>query len=111
MSSYFLLGWVVLITHFLEGITGFGCTVLALPFAILLVGTKQAVPVLLPCLNRAVDATVVAVGTVYGPPAALRDDPAALASAGQVCDLVLRLDLDQEQGAIALPGSAAHVAL
>ena len=47
MSSYFLLGWVVLITHFLEGITGFGCTVLALPFAILLVGTKQAVPVLL----------------------------------------------------------------
>ena len=25
-----MLGWVVLITHFLEGITGFGCTVLAL---------------------------------------------------------------------------------
>ena len=47
MTSYLLLGFVVLITHFLEGITGFGCTVLALPFAIMLVGTKQAVPVLL----------------------------------------------------------------
>jgi hypothetical protein len=47
MSSYVLLGFVVFLTHFLEGITGFGCTVLALPFAIMLVGTKQAVPVLL----------------------------------------------------------------
>ena len=47
MSSYLLLGLVVLLTHFLEGITGFGCTVLALPFVIILVGTKQAVPVLL----------------------------------------------------------------
>jgi len=47
MTSYVLLGCVVLVTHFLEGITGFGCTVLALPFAIMLVGTKQAVPVLL----------------------------------------------------------------
>lgn len=47
MTSYVMLGCVVLLTHFLEGITGFGCTVLALPFAILLVGTKQAVPVLL----------------------------------------------------------------
>jgi uncharacterized membrane protein YfcA len=47
MSSYLMLGVVVLLTHFLEGITGFGCTVLALPFAIMLIGTKQAVPVLL----------------------------------------------------------------
>jgi uncharacterized membrane protein YfcA len=47
MTAYILLGIVVIITHFLEGITGFGCTVLALPFAIMLVGTKQAVPVLL----------------------------------------------------------------
>jgi len=47
MTSYVLLGCVVLVTHFLEGITGFGCTVLALPFAIMLIGTKQAVPVLL----------------------------------------------------------------
>jgi uncharacterized membrane protein YfcA len=46
MYDYFLLGIVVLITHFLEGITGFGCTVLALPFAILLVGIHTAVPVL-----------------------------------------------------------------
>lgn len=47
MTAYVLLGVVVMLTHFLEGITGFGCTVLALPFAIMLVGTSQAVPVLL----------------------------------------------------------------
>lgn len=47
MTSYLMLGCVVLLTHFLEGITGFGCTVLALPFAIMLLGTQQAVPVLL----------------------------------------------------------------
>ncbi|SHH63058.1 sulfite exporter TauE/SafE family protein [Clostridium grantii] len=41
-----LFGIVVLITHFIEGITGFGCTVLALPFCVLLVGIKSAVPVL-----------------------------------------------------------------
>jgi hypothetical protein len=34
MSIFFIIlfGLVVLSTHFLEGITGFGCTVLALPF-------------------------------------------------------------------------------
>lgn len=42
----FAFGMVVLITHFLEGITGFGCTVLALPFAIALLGIKVAVPTL-----------------------------------------------------------------
>ena len=47
MTTYVLLGFVILGSHFLEGITGFGCTVLALPFAIMLVGTKQAVPVLM----------------------------------------------------------------
>ncbi len=41
-----LVGLVVLITHCLEGITGFGCTVLALPFIVLLLGVKMAVPVL-----------------------------------------------------------------
>jgi uncharacterized membrane protein YfcA len=41
-----LFGVVVLITHFIEGITGFGCTVLALPFATSLAGIKTAVPVL-----------------------------------------------------------------
>ncbi len=41
-----LFGIVVFMTHFLEGITGFGCTVLALPFAIMLVGIKTAVPTL-----------------------------------------------------------------
>ncbi|MBP1744556.1 MAG: hypothetical protein H6Q58_1534 [Firmicutes bacterium] len=44
--TYFLFGFVVLVTHFLEGITGFGCTVLALPFCVMLVGVKTAVPVL-----------------------------------------------------------------
>ena len=47
MTSWVLLGCVVMMTHFLEGITGFGCTVLALPFALMLLGTTQAVPVLL----------------------------------------------------------------
>lgn len=46
METLILFGVVVLITHFLEGITGFGCTVIALPFAVLLVGVKTAVPVL-----------------------------------------------------------------
>lgn len=41
-----LFGFVVLITHFLEGVTGFGCTVLALPFCTSLAGIKTAVPVL-----------------------------------------------------------------
>ena len=41
-----LFGLVVLLTHFIEGITGFGCTVLALPFCIPLTGIKVAVPVL-----------------------------------------------------------------
>lgn len=42
--QYMLFGVVVLATHFLEGITGFGCTALALPFCILIVGIKLAVP-------------------------------------------------------------------
>ena len=37
---------VVFLTHFQQGITGFGCTVLALPFITLLLGLKTAVPVL-----------------------------------------------------------------
>ena len=41
-----LVGLIVLITHCLEGITGFGCTVLALPFVAMLLGLKTAVPVL-----------------------------------------------------------------
>ena len=44
--TIFIFGLVVLVTHFLEGITGFGCTVLALPFCVVLVGVKTAVPVL-----------------------------------------------------------------
>lgn len=44
-----LFGLVVLIAHFLEGITGFGCTVLAMPFCIMLTGIKVAKPVLTIC--------------------------------------------------------------
>lgn len=43
---YALVGLIVLVTHFQEGITGFGCTVLALPFVVLLLGLHVAVPVL-----------------------------------------------------------------
>ena len=41
-----LVGFIVLVTHCLEGITGFGCTVLALPFIAMLLGIKTAVPLL-----------------------------------------------------------------
>jgi len=41
-----LIGLIILLTHTLEGITGFGCTVLALPFLAMMLGIKQAVPVL-----------------------------------------------------------------
>lgn len=46
ISSVLLFGLVVMGTHFLEGITGFGCTVLALPFCIALAGITTSVPVL-----------------------------------------------------------------
>ena len=43
---YSLIAIIIFLTHFQEGVTGFGCTVLALPFIALLVGLKTAVPVL-----------------------------------------------------------------
>lgn len=43
---YLLFGLVVLLTHFIEGITGFGCTVLAMPFVVMLMGIEIAKPVL-----------------------------------------------------------------
>lgn len=43
---YGLVYFVVFLTHVQEGITGFGCTVLALPFIALLLGLDVAVPVL-----------------------------------------------------------------
>ena len=45
-TRYGLVALVVFLTHIQEGITGFGCTVLALPFIALLLGLKVAVPVL-----------------------------------------------------------------
>lgn len=41
-----LIGGIVFLTHYQEGITGFGCSVLALPFVTMLVGLQMAVPVL-----------------------------------------------------------------
>ncbi|WP_332448095.1 sulfite exporter TauE/SafE family protein [Sphaerochaeta sp.] len=41
--SLLLAGLVVLITHTLEAITGFGCTVLGIPFVSALLGVKTAV--------------------------------------------------------------------
>ena len=46
LGKILLVGFIVLVTHCLEGITGFGCTVLALPFIAMLLGVKTAVPVL-----------------------------------------------------------------
>jgi uncharacterized protein len=43
---YGLVGLIVLVTAYQEGITGFGCTVLALPFVTLLLGIEPAVPIL-----------------------------------------------------------------
>jgi len=46
LVRYGLLCLIVLITNFQEGVTGFGCTALALPFAVMLVGLDVAKPVL-----------------------------------------------------------------
>ncbi len=43
---YVIAGFIVFITHMQEGITGFGCTVLALPFLTLLLGLQKSVPLL-----------------------------------------------------------------
>ncbi len=46
MTTIILAGIVVFLTHALEAITGFGCTVLALPFITALFGMKQGVETL-----------------------------------------------------------------
>lgn len=46
ISTMLIVGVIVLITHMLEGITGFGCTAIAMPFTIMLVGVKTAKPAL-----------------------------------------------------------------
>lgn len=43
---YVVVGLIICLTHFQEGITGFGCSVLALPFVTLLIGLEQTVPIL-----------------------------------------------------------------
>lgn len=47
ITTALILGMVIFISHMIQGITGFGCTVMALPFAIMLVGISQAVPILI----------------------------------------------------------------
>jgi len=46
VAKYGLVGLIVCFTSFQEGVTGFGATALALPFVILLLGLKTAVPAL-----------------------------------------------------------------
>ena len=46
LAVVLIFGFIVITTHFLEGITGFGCTVLAMPFSIMLLGIDTARPVL-----------------------------------------------------------------
>jgi len=46
LTLILLLGLIVFVTQTLEGITGFGSTVLALPFAAMILGLDKAVPVL-----------------------------------------------------------------
>ncbi|MDX9825218.1 MULTISPECIES: sulfite exporter TauE/SafE family protein [unclassified Sphaerochaeta] len=46
MSAVLASGVVVLITHALEAVTGFGCAVLAMPFVSALLGVKTAVKVI-----------------------------------------------------------------
>lgn len=41
-----IIAVIIFLTHFQEGVTGFGCTVLALPFLALLIGLKISVPIL-----------------------------------------------------------------
>lgn len=45
-ATALLFGLVVLVTHFIQGVTGFGCAMLAMPFCILLTGITTARPVL-----------------------------------------------------------------
>ena len=45
-TQMLLVGLIVFVTHAIEGITGFGCTVLAMPFIVLLLGIHVAKPVL-----------------------------------------------------------------
>ncbi len=41
-----ILSVIVFLSHAVEGITGFGCMILALPFVASLIGVKEAVPIL-----------------------------------------------------------------
>lgn len=53
-----LVAVVIFLTHFQQGITGFGCTVLSLPFIALLLGLPTGVPVLV-IVGCMVAATIV----------------------------------------------------
>lgn len=46
LTRYALVGFIVLLGNYQQGVTGFGSNVLALPFVILLLGLDRAVPLL-----------------------------------------------------------------
>lgn len=52
-----IVGLIVLVSHTLEGITGFGCTVIALPFMTLVLGLKTSVQLL--CLQALIMAIFI----------------------------------------------------
>lgn len=45
-AQFALLGVVIFLTHFQQGVTGFGSTIVSLPFLTLLIGLEASVPVL-----------------------------------------------------------------
>lgn len=47
LTMMLLLSIIIFISHFIGALTGFGCTVLALPFTISLIGIEYAKPVLI----------------------------------------------------------------
>lgn len=44
--NYLIIATVVLLSHIIEGITGFGCMIIALPFLSAILGLKAAIPIL-----------------------------------------------------------------
>jgi uncharacterized protein len=47
LSTIMLCGIIVACTHFIQGISGFGCAILTLPFFTILIGVKAAVPIII----------------------------------------------------------------
>lgn len=56
--DFWKIGIIILCSHFVEGVSGFGCMVLALPFVSAIVGIRTAVPLLV-LLSSWFDLTLV----------------------------------------------------